>query len=93
MSKTVKRSRVPEFVDKKRRGERIAVLTAYDATMARLMDRAGVDALLVGDSLGMTVQGHATTLPVTLEQMIYHTEAVARGAAGRGPQILRRPRQ
>src|SRR5215471_16168361 len=62
----------------KARGEKIAVLTAYDATFARLFDEAGVDALLVGDSLGMVVQGHDTTLPVTLEEMAYHCRAVAR---------------
>jgi len=71
---------VPELRRKKERGEKIAVLTAYDATMARLLDRAGVDALLVGDSLGMVVLGHETTLPVTMEQMIHHTQAVSRGA-------------
>jgi 3-methyl-2-oxobutanoate hydroxymethyltransferase len=72
---------VPDFRQKKSRGEKIAVLTAYDATMARLLDRAGVDALLVGDSLGMVVLGHDTTLPVTLEQMLHHTRAVSRGAS------------
>ena len=71
---------VPELRRKKERGEKIAVLTAYDATMARLLDRAGVDALLVGDSLGMVVLGHETTLPVTIEQMVHHTQAVTRGA-------------
>jgi 3-methyl-2-oxobutanoate hydroxymethyltransferase len=55
------------------------MLTAYDATMARLFDRAGLDALLVGDSLGMVVLGHQTTLPVTLDAMIHHTAAVSRG--------------
>jgi 3-methyl-2-oxobutanoate hydroxymethyltransferase len=62
-------------------GEKIAVVTAYDATMARLVDAAGVDAVLVGDSLGMVVQGHDSTLPVTLDQMIYHSAAVRRGLA------------
>jgi 3-methyl-2-oxobutanoate hydroxymethyltransferase len=61
------------------RGEPIAMLTAYDATFARLADEAGVDCLLVGDSLGMVLQGHASTLPVTLEEMAYHTACVARG--------------
>lgn len=56
------------------------MLTAYDATMARLLDAAGVDALLVGDSLGIVVLGHETTLPVTLDAMIHHTRAVSRGA-------------
>ncbi|HEY1556122.1 MAG TPA: 3-methyl-2-oxobutanoate hydroxymethyltransferase [Kofleriaceae bacterium] len=64
----------------KERGEKIAVLTAYDATFARLFDEAGADVLLVGDSLGMVVQGHETTLPVTLDEMIYHCRAVVRGA-------------
>jgi len=65
----------------KERGEKIAMLTAYDATFARLLDEAGADVLLVGDSLGMVVQGHDTTLPVTLEEIIYHTKAVVRGAS------------
>ena len=64
----------------KERGERIAMLTAYDATMARLLDEAGADVLLVGDSLGMVIQGHDTTLPVTLDEIAYHTRAVVRGA-------------
>jgi 3-methyl-2-oxobutanoate hydroxymethyltransferase len=63
----------------KERGEKIAVLTAYDATFARLFDESGADMLLVGDSLGMVVQGHDTTLPVTLDEIIYHTRAVMRG--------------
>lgn len=63
----------------KSRGEKIAVLTAYDAGFAAAMDEAGVDAILVGDSLGMAVQGHATTLPVTLDHMVYHSACVARG--------------
>jgi len=64
----------------KESGERIAMLTAYDATFARLLDESGADILLVGDSLGMVIQGHDTTLPVTLDEMIYHCRAVARGA-------------
>jgi 3-methyl-2-oxobutanoate hydroxymethyltransferase len=63
----------------KERGEKIAVLTAYDATFARLFDEAGADVLLVGDSLGMVIQGNDTTLPVTLEEMAYHCRAVVRG--------------
>ena len=59
----------------------IASLTCYDASFARLCDAAGVDILLVGDSLGMVLQGHDSTLPVSVEDMIYHTAAVARGAA------------
>ncbi|MCS6914717.1 MAG: 3-methyl-2-oxobutanoate hydroxymethyltransferase [Myxococcales bacterium] len=65
----------------KRRGERIAMLTAYDASFARLCDQAGVDVLLVGDSLGMVIQGMDNTLSVTMDQMIYHCQAVARGVA------------
>jgi len=64
---------------KKAASDKITMLTCYDATFARLLDDAGVDILLVGDSLGMVVQGHATTLPVTLDEMIYHTRAVMRG--------------
>src|ERR1700704_177465 len=63
----------------KQAGERITMLTAYDASFARLLDRAGTDVLLVGDSLGMVVQGHDTTLPVTMDQMVYHCAAVKRG--------------
>jgi 3-methyl-2-oxobutanoate hydroxymethyltransferase len=63
----------------KQAGERITMLTAYDASFARLLDQAQIDVLLVGDSLGMVVQGHDTTLPVTLDQMVYHCAAVARG--------------
>jgi 3-methyl-2-oxobutanoate hydroxymethyltransferase len=75
------RVRVPELREKKRRGEKIAVLTAYDATMARLLDGAGVDVLLVGDSVGVVVLGYEHTLPVTLDDMLHHTRAVARGAS------------
>jgi 3-methyl-2-oxobutanoate hydroxymethyltransferase len=60
-------------------GEKIAMLTCYDASFARVLDEAGVDVLLVGDSLGMVLQGRATTLPVTMDEMVYHTECVARG--------------
>ena len=60
-------------------GEKIASLTAYDASFAVLVDEAGVDIVLVGDSLGMVIQGHDTTVPVTMDQMVYHSAAVARG--------------
>lgn len=63
----------------KRAGEKIASLTAYDAAFARVLDRARCDFILVGDSLGMVVQGHATTIPVSVDEMIYHTKMVARG--------------
>jgi 3-methyl-2-oxobutanoate hydroxymethyltransferase len=60
-------------------GEKIASLTCYDASFAVLLDNAGVDVVLVGDSLGMVIQGHDTTVPVTMDHMVYHTAAVARG--------------
>lgn len=65
--------------DMKANREKIAMLTCYDASFAALMNRAGVEVLLIGDSLGMAVQGKSSTLPVTLDEMCYHTEAVARG--------------
>jgi 3-methyl-2-oxobutanoate hydroxymethyltransferase len=71
---------VPDFVAAKARGQRLTMLTAYDYTMARLLDAAGVDSLLVGDSLGMVVQGHPDSLGVTLDEVIYHTRMVVRGA-------------
>ena len=71
---------LPDFAAWKAEGRKISVLTAYDYTLARLLDAAGVDCLLVGDTLGMVVQGRSTTLGVTLDQMIYHTEMVARAA-------------
>jgi 3-methyl-2-oxobutanoate hydroxymethyltransferase len=61
-------------------GDKITMLTCYDASFAAVMDTAGVDTLLIGDSLGMVLQGHDSTLPVTLTDVIYHTECVARGA-------------
>jgi 3-methyl-2-oxobutanoate hydroxymethyltransferase len=64
----------------KEKGDKIAVLTAYDVFMAKVLDRAGIDVILVGDSLGMVVLGYDTTLPVTLDMMIHHTQAVTRGA-------------
>ena len=80
MSERVKRVRVPDLKEMKQRGEKIAMLTAYDALMARLLERAGIDVLLVGDSVGMVLLGYETTLPVTLEAMIHHTRAVSCGA-------------
>ncbi|MDR2164807.1 MAG: 3-methyl-2-oxobutanoate hydroxymethyltransferase [Zoogloeaceae bacterium] len=69
-----------DLVAMHQKGEKIAMLTCYDASFAQMLDEAGVDALLVGDSLGNVVQGQDSTLPVTLEHMIYHTMAVARGS-------------
>lgn len=70
---------VPGLRAMKKQGQRIVMLTAYDASFAWQLEAAGIDIALVGDSLGMVVQGHASTLPVTLEHMVYHTSAVARG--------------
>jgi len=71
---------VPQFVARKAAGEKITMVTAYDYPTAALVDAAGVEGILVGDSLGMVVQGHPNTLPVTLDQMIYHAEMVGRAA-------------
>ena len=76
----VKKVTVPDIRGRKGTGPSIAMVTAYDFTMARLMDEAGVDVVLVGDSLGMVFQGLTTTLPVTLEEVCYHGRAVARAA-------------
>jgi 3-methyl-2-oxobutanoate hydroxymethyltransferase len=75
----LKRKTVLDLRKQKADHEKIVMVTAYDATMARLVDRAGVDMVLVGDSLGMVVQGHDDTLPVTLDHMVYHCACVARG--------------
>lgn len=77
-SKAPRRVTTRDFVAMKGRGERIAVLTAYDYLMAGLVDEAGVDCVLVGDSLGQVFAGEGSTLPVTLDQMIYHARAVGR---------------
>ena len=69
----------PTLQSMRNSGEKIAMLTAYDASFASLMDRCGVDSILVGDSLGMVCQGHNSTLPVTLADVAYHTASVARG--------------
>lgn len=74
-----KKITVPELRARKHRGPKITVVTAYDATVARLLDEAGIDALLVGDTLGMVVQGQSSTLPVTVDEICYHGRAVARG--------------
>ncbi len=74
-----RRVTINELKRMKDRGEKIAMVTAYDATAARLVAAAGVDVVLVGDSLGMVVQGHDSTLPVTIDQMVYHSAMVRRG--------------
>ncbi|HWO73012.1 MAG TPA: 3-methyl-2-oxobutanoate hydroxymethyltransferase [Dehalococcoidia bacterium] len=70
---------VPEVLEKKERGEKIVMLTAYDFPSARIAEEAGVDMVLVGDSLGMVVLGYDSTIPVTLDDMLHHTKAVVRG--------------
>ncbi len=70
---------VPGIREMKERGKKIAMLTAYDTPVARILDEAGVDILLVGDSVGSVMAGYPNTLPVTIDEMIYHTRAVVRG--------------
>lgn len=74
-----KKVTVPDVLRMKAAGERVTMVTAYDHAFARLLDEAGVELLLVGDSLGMVVQGQPTTLPVTLDEIVYHTRMVVRG--------------
>lgn len=73
---------VQTFAEKKRRGEQIAVITAYDALTAAMVHAAGIDAILVGDSAAMVFAGYDTTLPITMDEMLYHTSCVVRGAKG-----------
>ncbi len=73
-----KRTTIPLLQSKKSRGEKITMLTCYDATFARLLDESEIDMLLVGDSLGMVIQGNETTVPVTLDDVLYHTRCVTR---------------
>jgi 3-methyl-2-oxobutanoate hydroxymethyltransferase len=81
MKKTPRKITVPVFRDLAAQGQKLTMLTAYDYLWAGIMDEAGVDSILVGDSLAMVVQGRSTTLPVTLDQMIYHGEIVARAVS------------
>ena len=77
--KQYKRITVKSLVEMKSNGEKISMLTAYDYTMAKILDGAGIDVLLVGDSASNVMAGHETTLPITLDQMIYHASSVVRG--------------
>lgn len=77
--KEVKKVTTHQLQEMKRRGEKIAMLTAYDYTMAKIIDLAGIDVILVGDSASNVMAGHETTLPITLDQMIYHASSVIRG--------------
>ncbi|NTV06051.1 MAG: 3-methyl-2-oxobutanoate hydroxymethyltransferase [Chlorobiaceae bacterium] len=82
------------LLDMKQNGEKISVLTAYDYTMARILDRAGLDVILVGDSASNVFSGHSTTLPITIEEMIYHAKAVVRGVqdeSGRAMVVIDMP--
>ena len=78
-SSPIRRVTTQRLLDMKKNGKKISCLTAYDALIGRIIDDAGIDLILVGDSLGNVVQGHETTIPVTLEDVIYHTKAVVRG--------------
>ena len=77
----MRRTSTLKIMSKKSKRERLVMVTCYDATFARLVERGGADLLLIGDSLGMVIQGHEHTLPVTLDEIIYHSRAVARGCA------------
>ena len=79
VKKDYKRITVKTLVDMKDQGDKIAMLTAYDFTMAKIVDTAGIDVILVGDSASNVIAGHETTLPITLDQMIYHASSVVRG--------------
>jgi len=76
----MKRLTIPNLVTKYREGKKLTMITAYDATISSLVDEAGIDMILIGDSLGMVIQGHDTTIPVTIEDIIYHTKCVSRGS-------------
>ncbi len=78
--KQYKRITVKSLVDMKKHGEKISMLTSYDYTMAKIVDNAGIDVILVGDSASNVMAGHETTLPITLDQMIYHASSVVRAA-------------
>lgn len=80
VAKEVKRVTTRTLQEMKQKGERIAMLTAYDYSLARLVDLAGIDVILVGDSASNVMAGHETTLPITLDQMIYHASSVVRGS-------------
>ncbi|MBM4293081.1 MAG: 3-methyl-2-oxobutanoate hydroxymethyltransferase [Deltaproteobacteria bacterium] len=77
----MKRLSTTQLLKRRAQGERLVMVTCYDATFARLVERAGADMILIGDSLGVVIQGHEHTIPVTLDEVIYHCRAVARGCA------------
>src|SRR6187551_627664 len=78
IKKDYKKVTTKSLIDMKSNGEKISMLTAYDYTMAKIVDTAGVDVILVGDSASNVMAGHETTLPITLDQMIYHASSVVR---------------
>ena len=80
VTKEIKRVTTNSLQEMKRRGEKIAMLTAYDYSMATIVDESGMDIILVGDSASNVMAGHETTLPITLDQMIYHAQSVVRAA-------------
>ena len=79
IKKHYKRITTNSLLEMKRNKEKIAMLTAYDYTLAQLVDASGIDIILVGDSASNVIAGHETTLPITLDQMIYHASSVIRG--------------
>ena len=79
VSKNLKRITVPSILRMKKQGEKIAMLTAYDALMAEILDESGIDIILVGDSGGMVMGGHENTLGVTMEEMLLYTRSVRKG--------------
>jgi 3-methyl-2-oxobutanoate hydroxymethyltransferase len=80
MAETIMRVTIPKLQERARSGEKLVMLTCYDASFARISEAAGVDILLIGDSLGMVIQGHDSTLPVSIEETEYHVRCVARGS-------------
>src|SRR5213594_2841614 len=83
-----KKITVPDVVAMKRDRKRITMMTAYDAAFAKLVDQAGIDVILVGDSLGMVVLGYPTTVPVTMDDMVRHAAAVSRGSRRVAQRVL-----
>ncbi len=93
--KQFKKITTKSLVEMKSQGEKISMLTAYDYSMAKIIDGAGIDVILVGDSASNVMAGHETTLPITLDQMIYHAASVVRAvdqrSCGRGSSLRKLP--
>ena len=85
--KDYKRITTKSLFDMKANGEKISMLTAYDFTMAKIVDASGIDVILVGDSASNVMAGHETTLPITLDQMIYHASGVVRAAVSQSHRV------